>query len=384
MDSNAAVGWCRGQGEFVPHGLDGKSLRMLDKLRGRGLAVMGPTEGQRSLPTSRPRKQGVQGTVIDLVATSIPLKRSLAAKIAKPRQSEAYKDPVKVKQLSASSWKIALKQRQQARKEWEEQQLSQAVQGNWKALKASRRRISAWEPGFAEATEGEPHEAIHGHLKGIYQGPGTGPWNPEGREVQETAPFLLEDLQRAADKGKMGKSLGPDGVPHELIRELALHPEAGPLLLEWYNGILRPGEMPEDWSSVVMIVLPKVAAPRQASEVRPISMGSAACKVFSRMLLEKALPLLGEAGTRQCAGAGRQASDYIFSVARLMSLEREWRFGLSFFKLDLSKAFDRVSRAKLYSMIRTRIGTTQACRCWWGLLQSTPRGVARRLTCARG
>ena len=69
-DCNAAIGWCIGQGELLPHGLDGKGLRMLDSFKHRGLSVMGPKESQRHLPTSRPRKQGVTGTVIDLLAAA--------------------------------------------------------------------------------------------------------------------------------------------------------------------------------------------------------------------------------------------------------------------------------------------------------------------------
>ena len=120
-----------------------------------------------------------------------------------------------------------------------------------------------------------------------------------------------------------------------------------------------------------MVVLPKIGQPVQAKHLRPISLGSAVCKVFSRVLLNRSLPYIGEAGSRQCSGQGRQANDYLFTVTRVMSLEREWRFGLGFVKLDLSKAFDRVSRDKLYSMIRARVGCNALSRCWWALLQET-------------
>ena len=405
-DSNAAIGWCRGQGELLPHGLDGKGLRMLDSLKKRGLTVMGPSESQRDLPTSRPRKQGVKGTVIDhsaaarvriegmyicedsfqvigtdhdmvlgtavlqglekvpprfgtrprQVVAHIPASKHVdqhtlkhwAETITKPMASQAYRDSAEVKQLfcqakvakTPESWKAAFKARQEARKQWEEQRLARATQGDWKALKATRQRQSTWESGFAEANQGEPHEAIHDHLAGIYEGEPIGPWNPNDEPMQEVPPFSLEELKLAVDKGKLGKALGPDGVPHELLVQVACHEVAGPQLLDWYNEILKTSVMPEDWSSRVMVVvLPKIPQPMLTKQLRPISLGSAVCKVFSRMLLNRSLPLIGEAGSRQCAGQGRQASDYLFATTRLMALEREWRFGLSFVRLDLPKAF---------------------------------------------
>ena len=405
-DANATLGWYQDKGELVPRGLDGKGLRMLGQYGTRGLKVLAPGYGQRTAPTSRPRKQGVKGSVIDCIAAAgivqgslsicqdschvvgtdhellfatmfvtgnfqaprrmqtrprvvvkeLPVLRHLdqavlkevAKECTKPKRSHSYKDPQWVRELFKQAkagreptlWKVAMKGRCEARKQWESERMERAVEGDWQALRASRRRQHAWEPGFAEAMQGDPHDAIHHHLAGIYAGEPIGPWNPGHEPIVEVEEFNLKELQLAADKGKLGKAVGPDGVPHELLRQMAYHEEVGPVLLAWYNKMLRTGELPKDWSSVIMVVLPKVANPSQAKEVRPISMGSAASKLFSRVLLTRTLPILGEAGSRQCAGAGRQPCDYIFVAARTMSLEREWRFGLSWIKLDLAKAYD--------------------------------------------
>ena len=137
-------------------------------------------------------------------------------------------------------------------------------------------------------------------MEGIYEGQPIVPWNPAGDEMQEVPPFSLEELQlqQAVDKGKLGKALGPDGVPHELLVQVAYRESAGPQLLEWYNGILRTSILPYDWSSIVMVMLPKISQPVLAKQLRPISLGSAVRKVFSRMLLNRSLPLIGEAGSK--------------------------------------------------------------------------------------
>ena len=100
-------------------------------------------------------------------------------------------------------------------------------------------------------------------------------------------------------------------------------------------------------------------------------MGSAVSKLFARLLLQKSMQQLGQPTSRQCAGQGRQSTDYVFAMTRMMSLEREWKWGLQWMKLDLRKAFDRVSRVRLMKMIQQRLGLTWLSRAWHRLLQPT-------------
>ena len=120
-----------------------------------------------------------------------------------------------------------------------------------------------------------------------------------------------------------------------------------------------------------MVILPKISWPKLAKHVRPISMGSSVSKLLSRVLLERSLPLSGESGTRQCAGRGRQTADYLFSVIRPFSLEKEWRMGPQRFKLDISKAFERLDRRHLFRVLESKLGATEIARCWRGLLDTT-------------
>ena len=69
-DVNANLGWGKDERGLFPFGRDGKGLRMLDLFKPRHLCVTTPTEQQRHLPTSRPRKQGVKGNVIDMIAAA--------------------------------------------------------------------------------------------------------------------------------------------------------------------------------------------------------------------------------------------------------------------------------------------------------------------------
>ena len=420
-DGNAGLAWCRSDDGLQVHGQDGNALRMFDKLRRRDLVIMPPGEEQKGQPTSRPRKTNVKGRIIDFISnarvrtgsvvvatdsyqvigtdheflagkvflhTSQPgYKRfdtrpryvrgepeiqmvdqealcQMAKSCTRPKSTSAYKDSVEVRGAfrearrvkTAAAWKAAFKKRNECRKAWEEGRLTQAAEGNWVELRRARHVNGVWETGFAEATEGQPHQVIHQHLAAVYAGDPLPRWEP--KHVEGVEPFSMTELHEACARGGRGKSVGADGIPHKLLVYVAQHHEGGPKLLAWFNRILETGIMPSDWAEVVMIILPKITRPKEAKHVRPISMGSATCKLFSRMLLECSLPIIGEPDARQCAGRQRQTLVYLFSIIRVLGLEREWRLG-------------RLARDKLFSMIANKLGDTQLTRCWRSLLVTT-------------
>ena len=118
-------------------------------------------------------------------------------------------------------------------------------------------------------------------------------------------------------------------------------------------------------------MLPKIRAPRKAKELRPIAMGSAVSKLFSRLLLNRALPRISPQTYAQCSGPGRQTADYLFTVIRLFELSREWGLPLAVFKLDLEKAFDTLDRGALLACLESKLGRGPELNCWKGLLRGT-------------
>ena len=134
-------------------------------------------------------------------------------------------------------------------------------------------------------------------------------------------------------------------------------------LLEWYNRILATGVVPSRWNQPILIMLPKIRAPRTARDLRPIAMGSSVSKLFSRMLLNRSLKLVSLQTHAQCSGPGRQTSDFLYTVIRLFELTREWSNPLAVFKLDLEKAFDSVDRKVLLDKLEARIGPGREMVC---------------------
>ena len=170
---------------------------------------------------------------------------------------------------------------------------------------------------------------------------------------------------------KRGKAVGVDRTSTELLLGL-MEVEGGEShLLEWFNRILTTQHIPEQWNKPILIMLPKIRAPQKAKELRPIAMGSAVSKLFSRLLPNRALPALAPRSGAQCSMPGRQTCDYLFTVIRLFELAREWGVPLTVFKLDLEKAFDSLDRAALLQRLQEALGEGAEMGCWRGLLRGT-------------
>ncbi|CAE7946668.1 unnamed protein product, partial [Symbiodinium sp. KB8] len=266
-------------------------------------------------------------------------------------------------------WNRAFAERRKERKKHYEEQVKAVAQGEWSGYKHLRKQVGDWECHFAESQEGEPHKTIHDHLEGIYgqTGPGLTDFQPEG----EFRPISPEELQEAVRQGKKGKSVGEDGTSLELLESIMMADGGESALLTWFNQILETAEIPDNWYTALMIILPKTARPVTPKQLRPICLSSSVSKVFCRILLARAKPEMRPIGSTQCAGPGKQAIDYIHALHKLFSLEREWKFGLCFLKVDLEKAFDLVSKPSLMKYIKSKIGKSFEARCWQRLLNKS-------------
>ena len=341
-------------------------------------------------PSGRPRRPNLRPRVVTGIiqppeVVNQKTLQHLARKHTKPVPGQAYEDPEDVKALfrmarfskSSVDWKMALKARMKARKEWMNSKIQAANNGDWSAYQVVKKKgATGWEGHLANALgdDRDPHVEIHAHLQTVY-GEGktkVGPYPFSLDEVAEVPDFTLEELRDALRKGRREVSVGPDLVSHELLVSLAATPEGELRLLEWFNRLLHGTEpLPEDWSKATMVLIPKVTLPEDPKQVRPICVGLAASKLFCRMLLCRTTQALLYQGSAQSMGEGRQTCDYVFTVARLMQLEQEWRHGLCFLKLDVEKAFDSLDRKVFLHRLASKLGSTDVLRCWWTMFRET-------------
>ena len=80
---------------------------------------------------------------------------------------------------------------------------------------------------------------------------------------------LLKDL-------KSYKAAGPDGIPIYILR---MTEELSPILSLIYQFSLDTGSVPSDWREALIVPLSKKGLKHMASNYRPVSLTSVACKV---------------------------------------------------------------------------------------------------------
>ena len=335
-------------------------------------------------PNTKPKR--VCGPLVIPETFNQEVLRDMAGKFTSGYKSVSYQDPADVKDLFSRArasnltldWKQAQRARDAARARWKDERIRAATMGDWEAFRASTRKGSTgWEDSFAaihEAKGLDPLQSVYEHFQGIYQGRRVPPF-PHG-DVPCSVDFSVEELRDALRKGKNRKATGGDEVSHELLVAINADPEGEARFLAWFNRLLHGHEpLPTDWAAVVMVLLPKCAQPTQAKDLRPICLGSAANKVYARMLLARSMPALAYSGTFQNSGSGRQTLDYLWIVSRLMALDGEWKRGITFLKLDIAKAFDCLDRVKFLERLRDKMGVSEELRSWWEMFRHTEAGL---------
>ena len=165
-----------------------------------------------------------------------------------------------------------------------------------------------------------------------------------------------EELGKAIDALKCNKAPGEDGIPPEVIKRCKttlLKPLHDLLVTCW-----QEGQVPQSMRDAKIITLYKNKGDRSdCNNYRGISLLSIVGKVFARVLLPR-LQALGDRvyPESQCGfRPGRSTIDMIFSIRQLQEKCREQRQPLFIAFVDLTKAFDLVSRNGLFALLK-RIG----------------------------
>lgn len=125
--------------------------------------------------------------------------------------------------------------------------------------------------------------------------------DPVDELITTPIPFTTEELQMAAKKLKNNKAPGPDGVPTEVLKDIA---DARPdILVNMYNHCLIEGTFPTPWKEQQLVLISKGKGdPAAPSSYRPLCMLNTAGKLFERLLkprIEDAIRLKGGLSKRQ-------------------------------------------------------------------------------------
>ena len=181
------------------------------------------------------------------------------------------------------------------------------------------------------------------------------PQQPVKAELDNPPSF--EETTKAIKQIKCGKAAGVDGIPPEAWKHggPALHCKLHELFLCCWE----QGKLPQDLRDAVIITLYKNKGEKSnCDNYRGITLLSIAGKILASILLNRLVPTIAEDNTpeSQCGyWRNRNTTDMVFVLRQLQEKCREQNKGLYVSFVDLTKAFDTVSRKGMWQIME-RLG----------------------------
>ncbi|XP_038077260.1 uncharacterized protein LOC119745110 [Patiria miniata] len=167
----------------------------------------------------------------------------------------------------------------------------------------------------------------------------------------------VEELLRSINDLSNNKATGTDGIPAEIIKVLAV--PHSPTLLQLHRSVVsywQRGQVPQCLKDAQFIQLYKNTGDKSdCNNYRGISLLDVFGKSVARLVLKR-LQVLGEYiyPESQCGfRSNRSTIDMVFTLRQLEEKCREIHVNLYIAFVDLTKAFDTVSRAGLYRVLVT-------------------------------
>ena len=173
-------------------------------------------------------------------------------------------------------------------------------------------------------------------------------------QIQEhlANPLTLQEVQAAIKAMKSNKAPGPDGIPAEIWKNSDALAEHLHMLLA---SIWEMEDVPQQFKDAnIVTIWKRKGSKSDCSNYRGVSLLAIAGKILGRILLNRLThtiiePILTES---QCGfRANRGTTDMVFSARQLQEKCREQNKDLYMVFIDLTKAFDTVSRPGLWSLL---------------------------------
>ena len=152
------------------------------------------------------------------------------------------------------------------------------------------------------------------------------------------------------------KAAGPDGAPSQLIKALTF--KQIQKLADLFSTLANDHDFhsthrPKQWDHALAILIPKHPHANTLDKHRNIALMNQLHKLYTKWILLLVAPTLDSTISENQLGfrRTRQPAEAIFALHRLTELSQEWEQPLTILRLDLSKAFDRMSQSAILSML---------------------------------
>ncbi|VFQ59730.1 unnamed protein product, partial [Cuscuta campestris] len=172
---------------------------------------------------------------------------------------------------------------------------------------------------------------------------------------------LEEEIKEAVWQLNPNSSAGPDGYNGEFFRHCwdIIKADIVSATQEFFLGI----PIPMAFGSTYVTLIPKVEGAKVIGDYRPIALSTFFSKLTSRIMANRLSPLLIKLISPEQAGfqKGKGIEEHILLTNELMhKLESKIRGGNIMIKLDMAKAFDKMSWSYLRAVL-TAFGFKEKC-----------------------
>lgn len=170
--------------------------------------------------------------------------------------------------------------------------------------------------------------------------------------IREVSQEEVEDIIKTMAKDK---SPGPDGWTIELFQHF--FEQIGAELTEVVEESRRKGEIYAPFNSTFIALIPKKEDPESFEDFRPISLCNCIYKIIAKVIVVRLKPILSKCISSEQFGFldGRQIHEAIGVAQETIHSIRQTNKKGAVIKIDLSKAYDRISWTYL-RMLLTHLG----------------------------
>ena len=261
--------------------------------------------------------------------------------------------------------KLAKKKIREKNRE-KEQKVIEEILDTTKSTKQIRKRISLGhyripymldEKGIKEHSRNGISRIATSFYQKIYERQqNSTPSLPMDTEVVEPEPtFLVDEIVNVLKNLKKNKAGGED----RLINEHFIYAKDTNLikyLHALFNKVLATQKIPEGWKISDIILIHKKGDKHKIDNYRPISLGSALSKIFSKLIENRIKPILNSQQPVEQAGfrSGFSTTDHLFTLNLLIEKSIEYNFELHLAFIDFKKAFDSIDHSFMLTALKNQ------------------------------
>ena len=161
----------------------------------------------------------------------------------------------------------------------------------------------------------------------------------------------MQEIQSILSLSKNDKIPGPDGISIEVYR--SLFDVLGEDILRVVEDSQKLGKIPAVFNTTFIALIPKTDQPKTFDDFRPISLCNYIYKIISKIISTRIKKVLGGYISNEQFGffPGRQIHDAVGVIQEGMHSIHSKGSKSVVLKIDLSKAYDRVSWTYLHVIL---------------------------------